>query len=102
MATIGFRLAHRLVGGEAPPPGLAPRLRGAQEIRKVDRPHLRPDAAGTAKIRDAGLRADPGASEDHDPLRLVDHPPQFGNSGIHVSASHAIPDMVAPSRRTPQ
>ena len=58
--------AELILHGEAPPPGLVAHLLAGQEIGELDRPHLGPDAAGRAEIRDAAFGRDAGPGERHD------------------------------------
>ena len=60
------------IGLEAAPPGLASGLGARQEVGVLDRRVPIPDAAGAAEVRDAGLGADAGPGERHDPPRAGD------------------------------
>ena len=57
---------------QAPLPRFDARRLAAHIFLKRDRPVTRPDAAGTAKVRDAGFGADPRAGEHDDFIVLAD------------------------------
>src|SRR5215470_15367563 len=79
MAAIGLGVAPHVVGLEAPAPGFAPGFFGGEKIRKIDRRHFRPDAAGAAEIWDAGLGADAGSGEDDGLACTLDETGEFGD-----------------------
>src|SRR3954471_23155085 len=80
----GLRRAKMRLHRETPPPGLVARLLAGEEIRKVDRPHPGPDAAGGAEIRNAAFGGNAGSGEWDDDPRLVHQLAQAGNCGGNV------------------
>jgi hypothetical protein len=81
MAAVGERRPEDLLHREAPPPGFAARLLRGEELAEIDRRHLRPDAAGAAKIGDSGFGADAGAGEHDGAARRSDHAGKRGAVG---------------------
>ena len=101
MAAIGFRLAHRLVGREPPPPGLAPRLR--RRRRKSEKSIGRIFVQMPPGLRKSGM---PDSVLIPAPVKTT-----IRVASSIIRRSSAIPasmfpprtqspDMVAPSRRT--
>ena len=72
MAAIGCGLLEVAIDHRLASPGFAPHIDRIDEVAKVDGLHARPDATGTAEIRNAGLGADAGAGEGDDALTAID------------------------------
>jgi hypothetical protein len=90
VAAAGPGATELVLHGEAPPPGFVARLLAGEEIRKVDRPHPGPDAAGGAKIRDAAFGRDARTGKRHDDAGLVHKRAQAVNGGRNVGRDHAM------------
>jgi hypothetical protein len=70
-----------------------------EEIRKVDRPHFRPDTAGGPEIRDAAFGGNAGAGERNDDAGLVHEFAQAANGRRSIGRDHAgFPWLGATSR----
>src|SRR5437879_13235587 len=72
MGRIGRCGADQRIGGPPELPVTTPALETAHEVLvgELARIEPRPDAAGAAKVRDAGFRADARAGEDDRPAGL--------------------------------
>src|SRR5690349_18480533 len=77
MSGVGCCILQNLMAGELATPGLAAGLCGGEKIAELDRPHLRPDAAGRTVVGNARFGRDTGARESDNALRVGDHLPQL-------------------------
>src|SRR5688572_14593558 len=69
---------------EPPPPRLAAHGFGRDEILEIDRLHAAPQAARTAKVRNARFSADAGAGEENDMPTAGDEVSKGGDGGVHA------------------
>src|SRR6266850_2156944 len=105
VADIRFGVFVLLPAVEAPFPGFDARRFAAHIFLKRDRAVTRPDAAGTAKIRNPGFGADASAGENDDVLALTNF---FGkiaqrhHGSIYRLLRAAKTITVTSLRRSPQ
>src|SRR6185503_15085706 len=84
MAAVRLRADPAVAIVEAPSPRLAPLLFRREELLEVNWLHPRPDAAGTAKVGNAGLGADARAGEEEGALATVEQRAQRCYFGRHT------------------
>src|SRR5205085_9768469 len=61
-----------------------------EEIRKVDRTHLGPDAARGTKVRDAAFGRDAGAGKRHDDAGTLHQLAQAIDGGRNIGGDHGM------------
>src|SRR5205085_6574286 len=103
MSGVGGRFLQNLVAGELATPGLAAGLGGGQKVAELDRPHLRPDAAGRTVVGNTRFGGDAGARESDNALRVGDHLPQLvdlchGPSSLALRQPRSNCRMVSANR----
>src|SRR5512147_1963850 len=77
MADVGLGHAILLPAVKASLPCFDARRLAGHVFLKRHRPIARPDAAGTAEVRDAGFGADPRASKNHNFVTLTNSRSEF-------------------------
>ena len=88
MPAAGFCAAELLIHGETPPPAVVSHLLAIQKVAEIYRPHLGPQAAGGAEIRNPALGGDARPGERHNDLGVGHQAPQALDSGGEVKRGH--------------
>src|SRR5690606_17641249 len=97
VATARLRRPKLLLHGEAAPPALHSHLLAGEEGIERDRRHLRPHAAGRAKVRDAALGRDARTCKRDDDRSLINEESQLSDRRFKVRSDHASTRPVRPS-----